>query len=61
MSDFNWTENIIMCAIIYAIVAALRDDISFIWQYPVGAILLIFIIESVANIISWITRRKYEY
>ena len=57
MSSFDWTDNIIMFMVAYAVLAALSDKIVFVWRLAAGAILFIFIIECVANIITYIRER----
>jgi len=48
---FDGTSTIIFFMLVYGFIAMCSTKISFIWQLAVGAILLVFIIETIINIL----------
>jgi hypothetical protein len=60
MTNYNWTGYVFSGAMLYALICVLGNNITFNWKLAGGAILFIFTIETVGNIVIFLTREKKQ-
>lgn len=60
MSDdpFSGTGVIIFCMLVYGFIALCSSTLFFNWQFAVGSIIFIFLLEFVINLIIWWRNKK---